>query len=137
MVTAHFTPAPATSAPSSAPVHGYSDFSYVASSLADADAQAYRSAGILLYDVDRSSSPPVLLSLLLGRNHESRIEFLSGKREVADADVYATAAREFDEESGGVLADCAGDVAHRALLARACRSSKVLWCAHIWRVTIL
>jgi 8-oxo-dGTP pyrophosphatase MutT (NUDIX family) len=65
--------------------------------------------------------------LLLGRNHEGNVEFLSGKRESADADVYATAAREFDEESGCVLADREGDVSHRTVLAAACRSSRVLW----------
>ena len=67
------------------------------------------------------------LRLLLGSNHEKKIEFLGGKRETVDADVYATAAREFDEESGGILSQSAGDLSHRATLERACRSSKVLW----------
>lgn len=108
------------------------DDSYVASSLAEADAKSYRSAGIMLYDFQlepgHKSGERGLLRLFLGRNHSNNVEFLSGKKEQFDADVFATAAREFDEESGGVFADSAGDISHRATLMRACRSSKVLWC---------
>ena len=96
------------------------------------DAKGYRSAGILLYDFQREPGQNVcergLLRLLLGKNHSNNIEFLSGKKEPSDSDVFATAAREFDEESGGVFAESAGDMSHRATLMRACRSSKVLWC---------
>ncbi len=113
-------PAAAAGAPNNA--------SYVESSLADVDLRAYASAGILLYDFKRvrGGDRPVL-RLLMGSNHEKKTEFLGGKKEAEDADVYATAAREFDEESGGILSLSAGDVSHRATLERACRGSKVLW----------
>ncbi len=106
---------------------------YIAPSLAAADAANYRSAGIVLYDFERSPGQRLgargVLRLLMGRNHENKIEFLGGKRETTDEDVHATASREFDEESGGILGESAGDVSQRATLARACRSSRVLWCA--------
>ncbi len=104
------------------------DASYVQASLADVDLRGYCSAGILLYDFKRvrGSDRPVL-RLFMGSNHEKKMEFLGGKKEAEDADVYATAAREFDEESGGILSRSAGDVSHRATLERACRGSKVLW----------
>jgi hypothetical protein len=105
------------------------DASYVESSLADVDSRAYCSAGILLYDFKRTrrGERPVL-RLLMGSNHDKKTEFLGGKKEVDDADVYATAAREFDEESGCILSRSPGDVSHRTTLERACRGSKVLWC---------
>jgi hypothetical protein len=109
--------------------------SYGAASLAAADALGYRSAGVVLYDFEWPTGRDVelgaCLRLLMGRNHDNKIEFLGGKREAADADVYATAAREFDEESGGIFAERAGDVAHRSTLVHACRSSRVLWCVLI------
>ena len=131
-----FSHAPSTSTSSAAPADlsaaaALSTISYVAPTLAAADAIGYRSAGIVLYDVQRCRGQhgdgSVSLRLFLGRNHEDKIEFLSGKREACDADVYATAAREFDEESGGVLGEGVEEGAHRAVLARACRSSRVLW----------
>jgi hypothetical protein len=87
----------------------------------------------LLYDFERLPGQRLgvrgALRLLMGRNHENKIEFLGGKREPTDEDVYATASREFDEESGGIFGESAGDVRQRATLAHACRSSRVLWCA--------
>jgi hypothetical protein len=108
-----------------------SAISYAASSLAAPDALGYRSAGIILYDFERAEGQSAevrgTLRLLMGRNHENKIEFLGGKREATDADVHSTAAREFDEESGGILAGSPGDVTHRVTLMQACRSSRVLW----------
>jgi hypothetical protein len=113
---------------------GRHDTSYVAPALQNDDAVGYRSAGILLYDFERpahhSAASRGSLRLLMGKNHENKVEFLAGKREIVDADVYATAVREFDEESGGILADSATSEAHRSLLEHACRSSRVLWCCH-------
>lgn len=126
---------PPSSCPAADGAASCSRVSYVASSLAAADALEYRSAGILLYDFERAMGQGVeahpCFRLLMGRNHENKIEFLGGKKEAGDLDVYGTAAREFDEESGGVLAASAGDISHRETLMRACRSSRVLWYALI------
>jgi 8-oxo-dGTP pyrophosphatase MutT (NUDIX family) len=111
------------SAKPSKPQHPCSPNDYIAASLLKEDADHFAAAGILVFD----SKAPASIDLLLGRNSsKNEIEILGGKRDDGE-DVVTTAAREFDEETGGVLGDIKKDHSHRLLLMTACRESAVFW----------
>jgi 8-oxo-dGTP pyrophosphatase MutT (NUDIX family) len=96
---------------------------YIRYKLEETDAENFAAAGILVLRPNGSAS----LEMLFGRSSsENQVDFLGGKRDEGE-DIYSTASREFDEETGGVLAEIKTDSGHRSLLAEACRASPVLW----------
>jgi 8-oxo-dGTP pyrophosphatase MutT (NUDIX family) len=98
---------------------------YLADKLQKIDLDSFAASGILVFN----SNGPASLEMLLGRSSQkNEIEFLGGKRDAGE-DVYTTAAREFDEETGGVLSEIKKDLTHRQLLIKACRESPVFWYA--------
>jgi 8-oxo-dGTP pyrophosphatase MutT (NUDIX family) len=100
-----------------------SSHDYIAEKLHKIDAENYAAAGILVYN----PIGPERFEVLLGRSSSKHeIEFLGGKRD-AEEDVWMTAAREFDEETGGVLGEIKKDLSQRTTLIKACKESSVLW----------
>merc|ERR1712130_135713 len=63
----------------------------------------YRAAGVFLYKVGDDGVISVLMALEFGKKDELTLSLLGGKMERGDIDAADTAAREFDEESGGIL----------------------------------
>ena len=100
-----------------------SSHDYIAEKLHKIDAENYAAAGILVYN----PIGPERFEVLLGRSSSKHeIEFLGGKRD-AEEDVWMTAAREFDEETSGVLGEIKKDLSQRTTLIKACKESSVLW----------
>ena len=86
----------------------WSSKDYIAKELKKKDAENFAAAGILVFN----SNGPASLEMLLGRNcTKNELEFLGGKRDDRE-DVFTTAAREFDEETGGILGDIKKDLPH-------------------------
>lgn len=84
--------------------------SYLAATLKADEARRYRSAGVLPFRRSQTSTNNPTIDFLFGleshrsdasRNH--RLVLLGGQREVLDVDYFHTAAREFCEETHGVL----------------------------------
>ena len=72
--------------------------SYVAAHLAEPEADNFKSAGVLLYCVDRGMCEPVALLARERRADRNLLDFIGGKRDRRET-ARATAAREVGEET--------------------------------------